>query len=162
MLYTKLWFILRDTFWGKNIGRARQALVKSIFSLAILGGTAIWAQPKIYKWLVPPEPIALGTCSDRMISVGSTPLTGDLVKAKQIIGQPDITIKNAAWIWNNQKDRLEFWLVTEEDMWQLELTCFEIVTPGQNYGAQFGEFRVDNITDLQDWDSKLKAIETGE
>ena len=162
MLYTKLWFILRDTFWGKNIGRARQAITKSILALSILGGTAIWAQPKIDKWLVPPEPIDLGTCTARMISVGSTPLTGDLVKAKQTIGQPDITIRDAAWIWNSQKNRLEFWLIEEDAIWQLEFICFEIVTPGQNYGAQFGEFRVDSIKDLLYWDSKLKSIETGE
>ena len=51
---------------------------------------------------------------------------------------------------------------TADAIWQLELTCFEIVTPGQNYMAQFGEFRVDTIKDLTTWDNKLKSIETGD
>ena len=161
MIFTKLWYDLRDRFWGSDLGRARRYLVLSILAVSLLGRVAYWGKPRLDRWMNPPEPAVIGTCTERAISVGSTPLVGDLSSAKQRVGRPDITIITAAWVWNQQEERLEFWLITAEDVWQLEFVCFEIVRPGQNYGAQFGEFRVDSIKDLRDWDSKLKAIETG-
>ena len=153
---------LRNLLWGRDIGRIKRYLVLSILAISLLGGTAVWAQPKITSWLNPTPPAAIGTCTERAVLIGSTPLVGDLAKAKQRIGQPDIKIIDAAWIWNQQKERLEFWLITAEDIWRLEFVCFEIVSTGKSYGAQFGEFRVDTIKDLTTWDNKLKAIETGE
>ena len=146
----------------KNVERIRRYAALGILSATLISGVFIWAYPRVDKLLNPPEPAAVGICTERAIAIGSTPLVGDLAGAKQRIGRPDLKIINAAWIWNQQKDRLEFWLITAEDIWRLEFVCFEIVDPGKDYGVQFGEFRVDSIKDMLDWDSKLKAIETGE
>jgi disulfide bond formation protein DsbB len=152
---------LRFILWGKDTGRARRYLVLSTIALALLGGIAVWAKPKIDHWLNPPEPQIAGTCSERAIFVGSTPLLADLVTAKTLIGRPNDKIINAGWVWDVQEKRLEFWLLFNDSIAELEFVCFEIVTPGQTYTAQFGEFRIINLTDAEKWDNDLKDLETG-
>lgn len=48
-----LWIFLRDLAWGKSLGRARQALVNSIVAVSLLGGVAVWAQPRFEASLYP-------------------------------------------------------------------------------------------------------------
>ena len=152
---------LRDLMWDPTLAGVRRQLVLGVLYISLLSALVIWAWPMIYRRLNPPEPIAVGTCTERAITIGSTALTGDLAAAKKRIGRPDLKIVNAGWVWNEQNQRLELWLITEKDVWQLEIVCFEIVTPGKAYVAQFGDFKVEKIQDMIDADQELKAIEMG-
>ena len=140
----------------------RRYVVLGVLAIALFAGGVVWAYPKIDRLLNPPKPAAIGTCTERAVGIGSISPIETLAAAKKSIGRSDITIEEAAWIWHRQNNRLELWLITAEEIWQLEFVCFEIVTPGQKYVAQFGEVRVDSIKSMIEWDKGLKAAEAGE
>ena len=135
MLYTKLWFILRDAFWGKNIGRARQALVKGILAISLLGGTAVWAKPKTDTWLEPPEPPK--ECTDLSVVISNDFSTKNLNNAKLWVGELSTAMTGWGFIWNTEQERLEYWITDGIDTWKIEVVCFD-ATP--THYIVFGEF----------------------
>ena len=158
MLYTKLWFVLQDAFWGKNIGRARQALVKSILSLAILGGIAVWAQPKWNAWLYPPPPFLAGTCTQNSIVVSGNIGAVAIANARKWAHvEPVIPSQNVFVAYNGERERIEFWLTDGTTLWEIEIVCF-IPVKGQPgvYDMKFGEFYTENIE--KEYAPRLKEL----
>ena len=155
---------LKELLWGppEKLGRTRQALVKSILSLAILGGTAIWAQPKIDAWLNPPLPMEQGECTKRPIILSGMVPYGDITAARAWV-RTDAKIPNnrAVFVWNGELKRPEFLMTDGEYFWIIEVVCFAIRTPGETYVAKFGEFEKITIKEFLALEEERDAAEKG-
>lgn len=154
---------IRNIVWGKNLARARKYLIMGILEIALIGQTAVWAQPKIDKWLYPTPPAESGACTLRGISMSGTVPSGDTVRARAWIKLPaDVKINGSVFVWNGEKNRVEFWMYNETHLYQIEFLCFEIVTPGTKYSSTFGEFEILSSEEAVKWDKELTTQETGD
>ena len=119
---------LKELLWGppEKLGRVRQALVKSILSLAILGGTAIWAQPQINKWRYPPPPVVVGACTNGGVFVSGAIQDRDKKNALKWVGMPETTqLPIIARTYNPETKRTELWFTDNTHIWLVEIVCFD-------------------------------------
>ena len=141
----------------KNIGQFRRNVVLVVLGALLLVGAVAWAKPRLDAWLLPPPPPP--ECTSRSIAVSGIPKVGDMVAARKWVGIENEDILGYSFIWNTEMDRLEYWLLGEEYIWQLEFKCFAIVTPGTQYAAAFGEFKKVSVEEAVAQDKNWKELE---
>lgn len=120
-----------------KVYRLRLLLFTSIILVALLGGVANWAEPKIDAWLFPPPPLPPAICTSVSVPISNSFSSQNTNNARKWVGEPDITMTGWGFIFSNERDRWEYWITDGIVGWQIEIVCFDD-TP--THYIVYGEF----------------------